>query len=319
MKLWQNLVSLLHTLAYGWVGSLRHFVAMLRELHKQKPKRPSEHRPPAKSPCVPIDHPAFVRPDPMIYSQRALMDQGLAVTWDNPDITLFKSGAPVSSAGLEPGTTYDVQARIWNNSLEAPVVRMPVHLSYLDFGIGTEPIPIASGKVDVGVKGSASQPAFVSIPWTTPTTPGHYCLQVQLDPADDTDMSNNLGQENTDVVAAHSPATFTFTLRNNTKHERAYRFETDGYEIPQRLPCGERREDQGVLLDRHRRERHPVPAGFAVQIAPPDPTIAPGAAITVTVTVEPPAGFLGRQAINVNAFHGQGVAGGVTLTTVKEA
>jgi len=243
MKLWQNLVSLLHTLAYGWVGSLRHFVAMLRELHKQKPKRPSEHRPPAKSPCVPIDHPAFVRPDPMIYSQRALMDQGLAVTWDNPDITLFKSGAPVSSAGLEPGTTYDVQARIWNNSLEAPVVRMPVHLSYLDFGIGTEPIPIASGKVDVGVKGSASQPAFVSIPWTTPTTPGHYCLQVQLDPADDTDMSNNLGQENTDVVAAHSPATFTFTLRNNTKHERAYRFETDGYEIPQRLPCGERRED----------------------------------------------------------------------------
>jgi hypothetical protein len=185
MKLWQNLLSLLHTLAYGWVGSLRYFIAMLCALHKQKPKHPPAHRPPAKSPCVPIDHPAFVRPDPMIYSQRALMDQGLAVTWDNPDITLFKSGAPVSSAGLEPGTTYDVQARIWNSSLEAPVVRMPVHLSYLDFGIGTEPIPVASGKVDVGVKGSASQPAFARCPgrrrrhpattacrcgWTPPTT-----------------------------------------------------------------------------------------------------------------------------------------------------
>ena len=84
MKLWQNLVSLLHTLAYGWVGSLRHFVATLRELHKQKPKRPSVHRPPAKSPCVPIGHPAFVRPDPMIYSQRALMDQGLASTGAPP-------------------------------------------------------------------------------------------------------------------------------------------------------------------------------------------------------------------------------------------
>jgi hypothetical protein len=142
---------------------------------------------------------------------------------------------------------------------------------------------------------------------------------VRLDPADDTDLSNNLGQENIDVVTAHSPAAFTFTLRNNTKHKRAYRFETDGYAIPQRLPCGDRRENQGVLLDRHRPDRHPVPAGLVVQIAPPNPIIAPGEAITVTVMVDPPAGFQGRQAINVNAFHGQGFAGGVTLTTVKEA
>jgi len=267
---------------------------------------------------VPIDHPAFVRPDPMIYSQRALMDQGLAVTWDNPDITLLKGGVPVSSSELEPATTYEVRSRIWNNSLDAPVIGMPVHLSYLDFGIGTDPIPVASSTVDVGVKGSAQQPAFVSIPWTTPATPGHFCLQVLLDPFDDTDRSNNLGQENTNVVAAHSPAAFSFVLRNDTQEDRTYRFELDGYEIPQQLPCGDRREDQAVLLERHRRTNHPVPSGFSVQITPTNPTLAPGDAISIGVTVEPPAGFHGRQPINLNAFHGQGFAGGVTLTTVKE-
>jgi hypothetical protein len=258
-----------------------------------------------------------VRPDPLIYCQRQLIEQGFAVTWDNPDITLLKSGVPVSPTELDPNTTYEVRAQIWNNSLEAPVVAMPVRLSYLDFGIGTEPIPIAIAAVDVGVKGSAEQPAFVSIPWTTPPTPGHYCLQVLLDPADDSNRANNLGQENTDVGLAHSPATFTFTLRNSTKRDRTYRFETDAYEIPARPTCTSGPPDQAALLARHRRELHPVPAGFVVQIAPSAPVLAPGAAATITVTVEPPPAFLGRQAININAFHGQVFAGGVTLTTVK--
>jgi hypothetical protein len=312
---WSTVVSLLRTMLFGWVGSLLEF---LKRLHKTRmEKMEPEHRPPARTDCVPIDHPAFVRPDPLLYSQRQLLAQGLAVTWDNPDITLFKAGVPVSSAELEPNTTYDVSARIWNNSPEAPVVEMPVRLSFLDFGVGTEPIPIASGRVDVGVKGSAGAPGFVSIPWTTPATPGHYCLQVLLDPADDSDTSNNLGQENTDVVEAHSPATFTFTLRNDTRRERNYRFETDGYAIPQRETCTGDPPDTKRLLERHRRADHPVPAGFAVQISPPTPTLAAGAATAITVTVEPPAGFAGRQPINVNAFHEQGFAGGVTLTTVK--
>jgi hypothetical protein len=38
----------------------------------------------------------------------------------NTRLTLFKAGVPVSSGGLDPATTYDVQARVWNNSLEAP-------------------------------------------------------------------------------------------------------------------------------------------------------------------------------------------------------
>lgn len=310
------LVSLVRTVLYGWVVALCELVKLLCRPRKP-PKRP-EHRP-TQSGCVKIDHPAFVRPDPLLYSQQHLIAQGLAVTWDNPDITLFKAGVPVSSSDLEPATTYEVRARIWNNSLEAPVVHMPVCLSFLDFGIGTEPIPVGTVNIDVGVKGSLDQPRFASLLWTTPPTPGHYCLQVKLDPADDLDPSNNLGQENTDVKAAQSPAVFEFTLRNNTRAARRYRFETDAYQIPALPSCDDQTIDRADALARHRRGLHPVPAGFAVQISPPTPTLDPGVSIPVKVTVEPPPGFLGRQTINVNAFHEQGFAGGVTLTCVKEA
>jgi len=310
------LVSLVRTVLYGWVFALCDLLKLLCRPRKP-PKRP-EHRP-TQSGCVRVDHPAFVRPDPLLYSQPYLIARGLAVTYDNPDITLLKGGIPVSSSDLEPATTYEVRVQIWNNSLEAPVVHMPVRLSFLDFGVGNEPIPVGSVNVDVGVKGSLDQPAFASLPWTTPSTPGHYCLQVLLDPADDLDPSNNLGQENTDVKAAHSPAVFEFTLRNNTRQARRYHFEVDAYRIPTLPRCDEVTPDRADPLERHRRGRHPVPAGFGVQISPPTPTLDPGVSVTVTVTVEPPAGFLGRQTINVNAFHEQGFAGGVTLTCVKEA
>jgi hypothetical protein len=233
-------------------------------------------------------------------------------------MTLFRGGTPASSSDLDPGTTYDVRVRVWNNSLEAPVIAMPVHLSFLGFGVGTEPIPVASATVDVGVKGSADQPRFVSIPWTTPVTPGHYCLQALLDPVDDLDRSNNLGQENTNVAAAHSPATFTFALRNDTRRARTYRFELDGYELPPVRPCADDRTDPARRLERHRLADHPLPEGFEVQVTPATPTLDAGDAVTITVSVEPPAAFQGRRSINVNAFHQQGFAGGVTLTVVKE-
>jgi len=313
---WSGLASLLRTILYGWIIALWRFLKLLCQ-RRPKPPKPW-HRPTADTTCVPIDHPAFVRPDPLIYSQRYLLAQGLAVTYDNPDITLSKAGVPISSNDLEPATTYEVTARIWNNSLEAPVVAMPVHLSFLDFGVGNEPIPIASGKVDVGVKGSSSQPAFVTIPWTTPPTTGHYCLSVLLDPADDTERLNNLGQENTNVSAAHSPAVFEFTLHNNTRLVRKYHFEVDAYQIPPLPKCNGAKPNAAAAIKRHQRESHPIPPGFTVQIEPPMPTLDPGASIMITVNIEPSAGFVGRQPLNINAFHEQGFAGGVTLITIKE-
>jgi hypothetical protein len=314
---WATVLAILKTALYGWAVALWRLLKLILSWLRRKPIPGPEHRPTAPTPCTSVEHPAFVRPDPLLYSQRYLLDRGLAVTWDNPDIVLFRGGIPVSSAELEPATTYDVQVRIWNNSLEAPVVAMPVHLTFRDFGIGPDDIDIGTALADVGVKGSADQPGSVTIPWTTPATPGHYCLRALLDPADDVDYSNNLGQENTNVVEAQSPATFTFALRNRTKRAQTYRFELDGYELPPSGPCSNG-GDPTQRLETHCRKHHPVPAGFDVQVVPATPTLGAGDEITVTVTIEPPGGFVGRRSVNVNAFHGQGFAGGVTLTVVKE-
>lgn len=64
-----------------------------------------------------------------MYSQSLLAAQGLAVTWDNPDIVLRLSGADVPSSSLLPDTDCGVVARIWNNATDAPVVQMPVRFS----------------------------------------------------------------------------------------------------------------------------------------------------------------------------------------------
>jgi hypothetical protein len=308
-------VALVRALLFGWVRSLVELGRMIWGLVKARCRKEHDFKLPIH--CFPVDHPAFMRPDPLLYSQRALIAQGLAVTWDNPDITLFKGGVPVSSSELEMSTTYEVRIRVWNNSFEAPVIQMPLHLSYLDFGVGTESIPIGSTITDVGVKGSATQPAFASLPWTTPATPGHFCLQVLLDPADDLDFTNNLGQENTDVEQATSPAQFSFTLRNNTKRTRRYHFEMDAYVITALPDCGSPAGAHVFALDRHRRGGHPVPPGFAIAIQPETPTLAPGASVVVQVSATPSPGFTGRQPINVNCFHENGFAGGVTLTIAK--
>jgi hypothetical protein len=304
----------LKTLLYGWILALiellRTICRIVKRMCRHKGKQPSRHR------CVPINDPAFVRPDPMIYDQYYLTSLGLAVTWDNPDIQLYLNGVPVSSDTLLAGTTYEVVAQIWNNSTDAPVVGMPVAFSFLEFGVGTISVPIGSTQVDLGVKGGANCPTYATMPWTTPTTPGHYCIQVLLEPADDTNPQNNLGQENTNVGTAHSPAVFTFTLRNDTKKQQTYRFDVDSYVPGTPDPCGPTSSagDRAARLARHRRGVQPVPSGWHITVLPDAPTLDPDQSTTITVTADPPVGFTGSQVLNVNAFHASGMAGGVTLT-----
>lgn len=282
----------------------------------------------AQGPCVPVSDPAYKRPDPLIYSQFYLMKQGLAVTWDNPDIELRHNGVPIDSHQLKPDTTYDVVARIWNGSTEAPVVGLPVQMSYLSFGAGTVSHPIGGTHVNLGVKGGPNHPAFATVQWKTPAAPGHYCIQVRFAWADDLNPNNNLGQENTDVGTAHSPAEFHFQLRNDTRREHAYRFETDAYRIPRRRPCEPRpprpepppRQEPGTINfvpPEHLRANHPLPPGWRVAFEPAAPTLAPGDETTIRVLITPPDSFHGRQPVNVHAFHSAGLAGGVTLTVER--
>jgi hypothetical protein len=266
---------------------------------------------------------AYRQPDPLIYSQQYLQSLGLAVTWDNPDIQLelpAAPGVPVDAHKLKPDTTYDVVARTWNGSTTAPAVDMPVHVSYLEFGIGTVRHEVGWTNVVLGVKGSADCPAFARVPWRTPAAPGHFCLQVELVWTDDENPANNMGQRNTDVKALNSPnATFTFPLRNDAGRARLLRLEADAYAIPPLEPCASQntRRDENAgpqqRLARHDRAAWPIPAGWHVAIQPREALLQPNETAKVTVHVTAPDGFRGRQALNVNAFDGSTVVGGVTL------
>ena len=320
----RGLWGVIRALLYGWIialiGLIRRWCAICRRRHDDD--RSEHERKTANTTCVPIQDPAYVRPDPLIYSQPWLAAHGYNVVWDNPDFTILHLGTPVPSHALQPATAYDVVVRVWNASVDGPVVEMPVHLSYLSFGIGTVSNPVGTRKVDVGVKGGSNNPALVTIPWTTPATPGHYCLQALLDPADDADFGNNLGQHNTDVAIAASPATFSFTLENHTGREHRYFFMADTYHLGKPRPCVTREDGaQQEVQKAYHQSDHPLPPGWTVAVVPPTPTLVDGAAVSVIVTVTPPATFTGSQTINVQGYYRENyedrLAGGVTVTVKK--
>ena len=319
----------LRSALFGWIAALVALVRRLLDLIRRHraDDRDEHERNAAKTQCVPVEDPAFVRPDPLIYSQKFLMEQGLNVTWQNPDFFLSRGGASVDSHALEPDTTYDVVTRVWNASVDGPVIDMPVHLSFLSFGAGTQLHLIGTEKVDIGVKGGANEPAFVHFEWTTPRESGHYCLQALLDPVDDAEFGNNLGQHNTNVVDTQSPGVFSFELGNDTGRPHDYHFVFDTYAMPDSRPCpDEPKRDEGFErdnpIDRVHRDPHPLPAGWSVDITPDHPSIAPGAHEQILVTVTPPDGFEGTQVINVHAlyreYYADRVAGGVTVTIRAE-
>lgn len=329
---------------FGWLAALRNIFRSLQGSLANAAARdrlPGRAAKGADSNCTPIRHPAWRQPDPLIYDQYFLMGLGLAVTWDNPDIALQRGGVTVPSSELKPDTDYDIVARVWNGSTDAPVVQLPVYFSYLEFGIGMTAHAIDNGVptlVDLGVKGGMGCPAVATKRWRTPRTAGHYCLLVFLAWADDANPLNNLGQENLAIGVAHSPAQFTFMLRNDGTERRAFRFETDGYRLPGPRPCDDvRRPTDADLRDRavrpaawrvtptldarvrarHDRAAHPLPEGWRVALDPPEAVLAPGEVRSIRVDATPPAGFTGTQPINVRAVHGDTPAGGVTLLVTR--
>jgi hypothetical protein len=321
--LFHALLELLRNLLLGWLVLLRALPLLkailerrLRPLFVDRPRRDSARR------CMPVHEKVYRRPDPLIYSQQYLMAQGLGVTWDNPDISILQGGIPLSSHALLPDTEYEIKARVWNGSTNAPAVHLPVHFSYLSFGMGTVKNAIGKTFVNLGAKGSLSCPAFASVKWRTPKAPGHYCLQVELIWSDDANPLNNLGQTNTDVQPLNSPkATFAITVRNDAEERRVLRFEADGYVIHPRVSCAQIRDDgKSPQLRRernlrvHGRQQHPLPDGWRVEVEPPQLDLLPNEEQPVKVTlIAPVENFVGRQAINLNAFAGDALVGGVTL------
>jgi len=320
---------------------VRDVVAMCRRYERLRDYRRGQHHgcPPQ---CGRVPPDVYRRADPTIYSQRYLMEQGLSVTWDNPDIQLYKNGNPVASSALKADTEYEVRATIWNNSTKAPAVGLEVEFFFHDFGIGPQPIPIGSDTVTLPVKGAPGHPATARALLRTPADEGHYCLKVQLHWAEDANPKNNLGQENTNVAAPASPAVFRFPVRNDDTVRRVLRLTADAYEVPSAVDCREkprkkdsdRRYPQFATLPlyrpfteevpdwafaraRHGAEAHPVPPGWRVEITPDTLDLDADEVEEVEVAVTPPDGWEGRQPINVNAMMGDDLRGGVTLYVTR--
>jgi hypothetical protein len=291
---------------------------LLKICAKLRRKRNSGNRNRKESPrpCATVTPQVYRRPDPMIYDQYYLMKQGIAVTWNNPDIHLELGGLIVSSGSIVKSTKYDIVARIWNGSTDAPAVKLPVRFSYLNFGIGQKHVPIGEALVDLPVKGAPGCPTFAKMEWTTPATPGHYCLQVELIWSDDANPDNNLGQENLNVKALNSPhANFTFPVRNDTAVRQVLLLEADTYSVPARRPCPDENHDRRkpppandfpLRLEEaqalHNRRNHPLPAGWRVDIQPNEFVLAPDTEQQVSVDITAIDGFAGEQAVNILAF-----------------
>jgi hypothetical protein len=267
-------------------------------------------RPPEQCFCPP----ALKKPDPFIYDQYYLMSLGLPVTWDNPDIYIYQGNTLVDPHNLQANTLYTVVARVWNNSTDIPVADLGVAFSYLSFGAGTQSNPIGTTTTDLNAKGLPGCPAFAYMNWTTPAVLGHYCIQALLQPPDDSNWNNNLGQRNTDVTHVQSPAMFSFSVGNHdVPRTRSVRFVVDTYTIPPLQPCG-----TGPPIFAKKTSisnaAPPVPPGWTVQFTPSALQLAPGAEQQVTAAITPPPGFTGSKSFNVTSFDEYGPIGGVTLT-----
>src|ERR1700730_12081173 len=62
--------------------------------------------------CITLSEVVLKRADPLIYSQYYLMKMGLSVTWDNPDIEIFRGGLHVAPSELLPASDNDVRVRV---------------------------------------------------------------------------------------------------------------------------------------------------------------------------------------------------------------
>jgi hypothetical protein len=204
---------------------------------------------------------------------------------------------------------------------------MPVIFSYLSFGAGTvsNPIPGPYPTVNLGVKGTPQGIATAELDWTTPATPGHYRIQVSFSWPDDLNPNNNLGQENTQVVQAASPAAISFQLRNRDRVRRQFRFAVDTFKIQPPPPCQDtgtndsprQRSRQGRVPEavrlRNSRADNPLPAGWSVQFSPAEPVLDSDEEITIKGVIDPPDSFQGTLPVNIHAFSAAVLIGGMTI------
>ena len=160
---------------------------------------------PEGDPCVVVPGHIIRKPDPCIYDQFLLMQLGQPVTWDNPDVRIFLGGVEQYTYDLTVSTEYDVEVTVHNSSRDKPADATTVDIHWIEFGAGGQikhPITVTATNVPIWPGTSV-----VGTKWTTPDTPGHFCIEVELTHPNDGNPANNRGWNNTQVHAAQSPVT----------------------------------------------------------------------------------------------------------------
>lgn len=161
---------------------------------------------------------------------------------------------------------------------------------------------------------------MLHVPWTTPATPGHYCLQAQLFHPQDGNPGNNLGQCNTQVYAAHSQVQGQIRIFNKFLNQPAI----VGREKRPRNRV-EITVDSYVFNDGVGKEVDPMQmfapraAAWPASVAPASFDFAPNEEYRdVTLTVDAPPGPGAAEVFNVTAIQDGTPLGGVTVTVERK-
>jgi hypothetical protein len=184
---------------------------------------------------LPLPEDVMRRPDPCIYSQFYLMEQNLPVTWNNPDIWLTAATTPdlieADSYHLKANNLYFVNVRVHNASTDA-ALGVRVRLLYRPWSFNSpDLVPVEIDLNGNEVIRTVNVPGMGSVitrfNWITPNNPAngessHWCIQAHLFHPMDTNIKNNLGQENTQVynvsnkrLATNDPVKINATLFNH--------------------------------------------------------------------------------------------------------
>ena len=242
------LVQLLFLLLFGILALIVRIIECLCKCFRKMNLKEEEEEHTKCNPPLPED--ITRRPDPCIYSQQYLQSQGIAVTWDNPDIFMAKASTPgviePDSYHLEADTDYIVSVRCHNASTDL-ALGVKVRLLYRPWSFNSPdllPVQTTPGGQEVVRFANIAGMSFtiVQFNWhTPPVAPGttqHFCLQAHLSHPMDINLENNMGQENTNVhsanpghVAPGEVVDVDVPLFNNSKFAKRFGFKADAYAI----------------------------------------------------------------------------------------
>ena len=99
--------------------------------------------------CMSTDNPPK-RPDPALYSQVQRLSQGMTASWNNPDISYWRSHSALGIVSLL--TEVDsIAVSVHNESNESSAVSVLVEVKWAPFGIGTTFSPLGAQVISLGI------------------------------------------------------------------------------------------------------------------------------------------------------------------------